>query len=169
MPYESQAIANEFLRIAKGEGKPLTPMQLLKLVFFAHGWHLALTGKPLIDEPVQAWDYGPVIPSLYHEFKKYGNNAITANATSIKHLGGSKFQIHCPNVAFGSTQDTAYVQRLLAKIWEIYGKLTAFQLSNITHEPNSPWLKARVSPPHMKDVDDSAIKDYFSKKRKAQA
>ena len=69
-------VANWFLDRADKDGKPLDPMKLQKLIYFAHGWHLALTSKPLINEHPEAWAYGPVIPSIYHRFKKYGRDAV---------------------------------------------------------------------------------------------
>src|SRR5277367_2017193 len=83
MPYDSKAVANYFLDRADQSGKKLDPMQLLKLVYFAHGWYLADSGAPLIDEMVEAWRYGPVIPSLYHEFKAFGKNPITRKASNL--------------------------------------------------------------------------------------
>jgi uncharacterized phage-associated protein len=63
--YDPKAIANYFIARAAADGKRLTPLQLIKLVYIAHGWYLGLTGEPLINEPPEAWQYGPVIPSLY--------------------------------------------------------------------------------------------------------
>ena len=57
MPYDAKSIANFFIDRAKESGETLTQMKLHKLIYYAHGWHLALTGEPLIDEPVQAWNY----------------------------------------------------------------------------------------------------------------
>ena len=31
--------------------------------------HLALSGEPLFDEEIEAWDHGPVVPSMYQYFK----------------------------------------------------------------------------------------------------
>ena len=47
-------------------------MKVQKLVYFAHGWHLGITKKPLINEQVEAWPYGAVIPSLYDYLKQWG-------------------------------------------------------------------------------------------------
>jgi uncharacterized phage-associated protein len=55
MPFDSKAVANEFLKLAEQDGVKLSPMKLLKLVYFAHGWHLALKGEPLLNERVEAW------------------------------------------------------------------------------------------------------------------
>jgi len=52
-------------------------MQLIKLVYIAHGWTLGLYNQPLIGKQVEAWTYGPVIPSVYHDFKHYGRDPIT--------------------------------------------------------------------------------------------
>lgn len=70
MPYSAKAVANEFLHLAKDEGRSVTPMQLLKLVYFAYGWYWAFADDRLLDERVQAWKYGPVVPSVYHEFER---------------------------------------------------------------------------------------------------
>ena len=80
MPYHSRAVANYFLEVAKISRKTLDPMQVQKLVYFGHGWHFAYTNNSLIDERFEAWDYGPVVPTLYHSFKKWGSGPIKAPA-----------------------------------------------------------------------------------------
>jgi uncharacterized phage-associated protein len=86
MTYSPLAIANYFIELAKKKDKFITPMKLQKLVYFAHGWCLALSDEPLIDEKIEAWKYGPVVTSLYHEFKRYGNDGIKEHAVEFKHL-----------------------------------------------------------------------------------
>ena len=70
--YKSKAVFNRFYNKAHSEGIPLTPMQAIKLVYFAHAWNLGFFQRPLIDEPVEAWKFGTVIPSLYQSLKIYG-------------------------------------------------------------------------------------------------
>jgi uncharacterized phage-associated protein len=57
-------------------------MKLIKTVFIAHGFYLASKDKPLVNEFVQAWKYGPVIDSVYHEFKGLGHKPIKFLAAS---------------------------------------------------------------------------------------
>ena len=69
--YSAIAVANCFLDIADAQSRPITPLKIQKLVYIAHGWHLAIYEEPLIVELVEAWKWGPVIPLLYHEFKNF--------------------------------------------------------------------------------------------------
>ena len=61
-------VTNFFLRKSWKEGSDITVMKLIKILWFAYGFWLALTKKRLFDEQFEAWRYGPVVPSIYHEF-----------------------------------------------------------------------------------------------------
>ena len=52
-------------------------MHLQKLVYLAHGWTLAVTGDPLVEDRFEAWDYGPVIRKLYDALRSFGSGPIT--------------------------------------------------------------------------------------------
>ena len=123
------AIANYFVKKANNEGVELSPMKLLKLVYIAHGWHLAIKDQELIDETVEAWQYGPVVPSVYHEFKKYKSSQVTQPG----YLFTEQAKIITPMV-----EDDATVQ-FLNKIWDVYKIYNGLQLSTLTHQPNTPW------------------------------
>ena len=57
--YQPLTISNYFIQKLHETGSPVTAMKLIKLVYIAHGWHLALeNGKSLISEAVMAWKYG---------------------------------------------------------------------------------------------------------------
>ena len=47
MPFDPRAVANRLLELARERQLSLDPMKVQKLLYYAHGWHLALTGKPL--------------------------------------------------------------------------------------------------------------------------
>jgi uncharacterized phage-associated protein len=164
MPFDSKAIANYFLDCAGQSGQKLDPMQLQKLVYFAHGWHLATSDEPLIDEMVEAWRYGPVIPSLYHEFKSFGKNPITRKASNLKLVDEQKWDYIFVEPSIDDVSQTSTTRKLLDLIWNGYGKLTGIQLSNLTHKPGSPWYVTWQQAHGRKNVDipDELIREYFT-------
>ena len=50
MAHAALAVADYILT----NGKSFTPMQIMKLVYIAHGWSLGLRQKPLIRERIEA-------------------------------------------------------------------------------------------------------------------
>jgi uncharacterized phage-associated protein len=122
------AIANYFIQKSFDTGVELTPMKLVKLVYIAHGWHLGVADSPLISEPVQAWKYGPVVESVYKEFKNYGDQQITQLGTG--HWNGLK-------IGFPSASNDK--QEFLDKVWDVYKDYNGLQLSTLTHQTGTPW------------------------------
>ena len=166
MAYDAAAIANYFLSLAEQEGKTLDPMKLQKLVYFAHGWHLALKQEPLIKERIEAWEYGPVIPTLYHQFKVFGNGPISSRAM-VTRFDAGRIALKTPSIEeHQDANTTLYAKSLLNRIWEVYGNLSAIQLSNMTHEPGSPWEITWNRNPgqHHVAIEDQLIRADFERK-----
>lgn len=158
MAYNPKAIANYFIDLAKQDDAALTPMKLQKLIYFAHGWHLAIKGEPLINQPIEAWQYGPVIPSVYHEFKDLGRNSIDRYATDLSVREGLTFSLYTPRIA----EEDSFSKDLLDEIYKAYGQYGAIQLSNLTHTKDSPWDQVwSEGVPMGKDIDDGIIREYF--------
>lgn len=136
MPYPTKAIANYFIEKSFDTGVELTPMKLLKLVYIAHGWHLGLTGEPLIREAVQAWQYGPVISSLYQDVKRFGRAEITELIEEYVPDGRGDSDCVVPEIRRDDP-----VAPLLARIWDVYSGFDGGQLSTMTHQPGTPWYE----------------------------
>ncbi len=156
MSYKVAGIANEFLDRASAAGRAITAMHLQKFCYMAHGFDLALFNRPLTVEKPEAWDYGPVYPTLYDSLKKFGSGAVTApicvnNWAKEDRVRGDVVRASLSN------EET----QLIDTIWKDYGNFEAFQLSALTHEDNSPW--AKIYKPGIKHlvIPDSLIKDYF--------
>ncbi|HET9236216.1 MAG TPA: type II toxin-antitoxin system antitoxin SocA domain-containing protein [Oligoflexus sp.] len=131
-PYEAKQVANWFLVKARSSGASLSPMQLQKLIFFAVGEAKA-NGIDLINQKFHAWQYGPVEPSVYHEFKDFGGGAITTFASRWDD-SASKF------VHFEEPVDSISVP-ILENIWKVFGEKDGPMLSRITHLAGTPWAK----------------------------
>lgn len=124
-PQTARAIANHFIKLMDEDGDAPTPMHLLKFVYIAHGWNLALNERPLIEDAVEAWKYGPVIVDLYHGIKKFGPNPVTG------FIGGG----------FRATLSDYHEEdiRLAENVLANYRKWHAFELSELTHRQGTPW------------------------------
>ena len=137
--YPAKAVANYFLE--KYGNQRISPLQIQKLVYIAHGWHLALhEGKPLVnDEFAEAWKYGPVFASLYYEFKHIGRKPIRELATDTDLDEAGKLMTITPKI----DEDDEETHKLLDRIWEAYSRYSALRLSAMCHQNDSPWDKTR--------------------------
>jgi uncharacterized phage-associated protein len=129
--HDARAIANFLLDYAESEGKKLTIMSLLKIIYFAHAWHLAKFGEPLIRNPFEAWHNGPVVRAVYDCFRDYGPKVIDGRATKFNPLN----EAYEP-VGYRLNQKQAAILR---NVFGAYGHINAFRLSDMTHEVGSPW------------------------------
>jgi uncharacterized phage-associated protein len=143
MLYSPKSIANYFLELAAASGRQISPMKLQKLVYYAHGWYAGYTGTPLIDEAVEAWQYGPVIPSLYHEFKPFGAGVVTRKATEFQGLQLSEV----------APPSEPGLRKFLESVWNSYGSMSGLQLSEMTHAPGGPWDQTRKATAGMRGAD----------------
>lgn len=156
-PYTPQHVANFFLEKSEESGIPLTQLKLIKLVYIAYGWYLALTGRPLFDEAVQAWKHGPVIPSLYHEFKSFGRRPISERATCLDY---ESFEFSTPSIP---DTDVETIQ-ILNMVWNAYKKYSASALVRKTHEEGTPWALSYKEGEYEVEIPQALIKDHFKKK-----
>jgi len=157
--YEPAVIANAFIYMARETGVPsprsLTHMKLQKLVFFVHAWGLALHGKSPLSERPQAWEYGPVFDSLYHVLKSHGSRPVEEYLVKMNPATGQR-QAMMP----ARTNHTFW--NLLEQICAQYGNLSALQLSDLSHEPDGPWEKARAM--HNGWLDDKQVTAFYREK-----
>lgn len=136
MPFPSKTIANNFLEWDFRDGAAsVTPMKLQKLVYMAHGWHLAVHNTPLINEQFEAWPYGPVEDTLYHTFKQFRNSPISSYA---KTWAGDK------EVSYIVNKDNIQFYEIFDAVTAKYGALSALHLSSLTHMPGTPWSLTRA-------------------------
>jgi uncharacterized phage-associated protein len=151
-PYLPAHIANYFLSVAEDENiKDVTPMKLTKLVYFSYAWYRAIFGKKLFEEKIEAWRYGPVVSSVYHEFKRFGNNQVTQYAVDSELETG---EISYPVI----TKEDPEVVQVVSAIWKIYKGYSGQRLSDITHEDKSPWRFAYAQGQNTVINDDDIIK-----------
>lgn len=144
-------VANSFLQHDFINGKAsTTPMKLQKLVYLAHGWHLAIHDQPLIEEKFEAWPYGPVEQFLYHLFKQYRNSNITDYA---------KTWVNGEQKAFVVSSSKSHFTEVFDKVVAKYSDFSALQLSALTHQEGTPWSISKAK--GFSEIPNDMIRDHF--------
>jgi uncharacterized phage-associated protein len=77
---QSFACANYILDEFHKRNEKLNNYELNKILYCAYGVHLILYEKTLFDEKIQAWNCGPVVPSILKEFKAYSLRKIESTS-----------------------------------------------------------------------------------------
>jgi uncharacterized phage-associated protein len=125
-PYRPLALANQFISLSGSSG--LEHMKIQKLVYISYGWWLAYQPNLLLNEQPQVWKHGPVFASLYNVLKEFGRREITTKQTD------NPFMLP-PEI----DDSDSLVDNLINWIWQRYGSKSAYELSDLTHQPGSPW------------------------------
>lgn len=129
-----QALSNTILEKSFTEKVPVSPMKLQKLLYFIYKEYAQKTGEPLFSENFQAWDYGPVVQSIYDEFKSFKGNSITRFSKDAS----DKVYVLSPN-------KSSVVFDAINSVWDKYKDCSGIELSQITHRCESAWYKAYTS------------------------
>jgi len=157
MTYTPSHIANYMLERADAEGRTISPMKLLKLVYIAYGWSAALLGRKLFEEPIYAWEHGPVVKSLYHEFKHRGGGAIRERSVDYDLETGDTI---IPVVPVGDKNSHI----VLDKVWDVYKDFGAWDLRDKTHEDGTPWKEVYRPGDMYRVIPHGSIQDHFKVK-----
>ena len=100
------------------------------------GFHLAIFDVPLFEEDIEAWQYGPVVPEVYHKYKTHGNAGLLPDADII---------------ALNQKEE-----RLFDEVFSVYGDYSAIGLMNLTHN-EKPWNNTRLN----STIKKKDLKSFF--------
>lgn len=127
--------------IDKGISEGITNLKLQKLLYFAQAAHLAIYNKELFEEEIEAWEYGPVVKSVYHFYKAYNNKPLPID----NNFDFKKFD--------SETRD------FLKAVWDMLGKYSATELVSITHK-HDPWKNTfKKGENHI--IDKKLLREYY--------
>lgn len=144
-------LVNTVLEYNRNRG--VDALKLQKLLYFITAHYVVESdGETLMNEPFYIWKYGPVIPSVYHEFKRYGKNTITSMS---KHYGEDKSYVY-------DRKNSANYKKLrsIYHISEKYKDYSGTDMSVLTHAKGSPW---DIGDNLGDEISIGRIKEYFSK------
>ncbi|MGY3232422.1 putative phage-associated protein [Luteibacter sp. HA06] len=132
-------IAKYILSLTDEEsGELISHLKLQKLLYYCQGFALALTGKPMFSERIEAWQHGPVVPDVWQEYRSCG-------AAAIPRPEGFD-----PNVIDDVLRDVAN------EVYTVYGQYSAWRLRDMTHD-EAPWKDAKLN----STIGPDVLCDFF--------
>lgn len=153
--YDPLAIANYLIDLSlqahdgTEASKGIYLTKLIKLVYICHGMSLAHLNKPLVNEPVEAGDFGPYFTSIYRMLKDYALSEkltirkITEKATAMG------IEITAP---FKSNE-----KDLIKNVYEKFKNVSGSNLSWLTHKEGSPWSETQK----YENIKNENIKTFY--------
>lgn len=140
--YDAATIAEWFLyynRLMMRESGAdlISNLKLQKLLYYAQGCYLAIKNEPLFNDPIVAWDHGPVVETIYHVYKNNRSNGIQYEDDFERDIDPETTNI-------------------LEQVYDAFGQYSAWGLRNMTHR-ESPWLDT----PRNGVISQESIKQYF--------
>ena len=142
----SNVIANRLLEFAQQKDQTLSPMQVIKLVYLCHGWMLGIVGRSLVKEDIEAWKYGPVIASLYHDIKHFRSQPVEGPL----------------DIESDDQQLTDIEEAVVGGTYRAYGRYTGIALSQMTHADGTPWYKTWHEVGNGEVISNDLIEEHFA-------
>jgi uncharacterized phage-associated protein len=103
-------------------GWKLSNLEIQKILYLAHMFYLGQTGEPLIGENFEAWDYGPVVPDLYHHVRGFGRSPVSTGFWHSRLIARGEPEFDMLEQAAQATKG-----------------VSATRLVSITHRPGGAW------------------------------
>ncbi len=105
----------------------VTNLRLQKLVYYAQAWFIQRHNKPLFEDDILKYPYGPVSDKLYKKYAIYGDKPIITTSPS-----------------YSVSAFTAEELETLNDVMYEYGKLSTPALVKRSHRQCEPWFKVQA-------------------------
>lgn len=132
-------------KVCEARGWSVSNLEINKILYLAHMLMLGRSdgAEQLVTENFQAWDYGPVLPTVYHRAKAFGNEAVQ-----------DVFR------AFPSINDTAEAN-IIEEAVEATSNMRPGALIAVTHWNNGAWAKFYAPGIRNAIIPNEAILDEY--------
>lgn len=141
--YRALSVARYIIERCHSQNRSISNLKLQKILYFVQAEFLVSRGQPCFVEQIEAWDFGPVVPEVYQQYKIFGSSNIPVFGRLVN-----------PVVIRNDDQE------LINEIVDECARYSASALVDITHH-QSPWLDAYV-PGYNNVISQNSIRDYFA-------
>lgn len=151
--YRVETIASYFINIANTKiidddwtTEWISHLKLQKILYFAQAVFLSVKWTPLFEEEILAWNYWPVIESIYIEYSK--KRLKWSTPLLIEDIIDNDF-----------IKIESWDKEILNEIYKEFWKYSAWELVDITHS-HKPWKDSYIKW-KSNIISKESIKEYY--------
>lgn len=140
-PYSALTIANYVILYSHSKNIEMNNLKLQKILYFLQGLYLVNYSDKLFNDNIEKWQYGPVVPEVYHAYKDYRSNNIKLvepEISSKKLNQGIQFKVKNFEQEMIARHDREFIKIIV----DTLGNYSAFHLVDVTHG-HSAWKTDR--------------------------
>lgn len=150
-------VARYIVNYSNQQNYGVSNLKLQKLLYLAQAYFLLNNRGRCFSESIEAWDFGPVVPEAYHEFKRFGSGNIPViDWYWEEDIAQSRIY----QKEYHEETIPAEDRKLISEVVDNFKDYSATALVKLTHN-QSPWCDAYV-PGQNKKIDPDSIQRYFS-------
>lgn len=135
-------VANYIIEYCNEQGFEINNLRLQKLLYFVNVRNIIENGVPLFSETMEKWKFGPVVPRVYHEYKRFGafkiskENIVKQLIEFDKNPFSQLFDGSIKEYNQSDVEDPQLIEDTVNKLQK-YG---SFDLVYLSHK-HTPWKK----------------------------
>lgn len=157
MIYKVLDVSRHVINYSNTQDYGISNLKLQKILYFIQAFFLVSTSERCFEERIEAWDFGPVVPEAYREYKQFGSGDIPSISYIIyfndEDIWESKVTKYNDDVIF--EEDKLKIESVVDK----FADYSATDLVTITHS-QSPWINAYRRGQN-NEITIDAIREYF--------
>ena len=157
MAYNVSDVCRHVINYSNNKDYGISNLKLQKVLYFIQAYFLISTNKQCFKEKIEAWDFGPVVPEAYREYKQFGSGDIPTISFVVDfdkdNIWNSKVQQYEDDVI--ASVDKVMIEAVVDK----FADYSATDLVSITHR-QAPWKNA-YQQGRNNEITLEAIKEYF--------
>ena len=163
MTYNVLDVCRYVINYSNQHGYGISNLKLQKVLYFIQAY--CLVGKEnheaCFNDEIEAWDFGPVIPKAYHEYKQYGSGNIPS--IEFYYIFDKDDIWSYQKIKYDDNIISEEDKKLINTVIEALSKFSATQLVSITHK-QQPWLNT-YKPYQNNVITREELKGYFNYRR----
>ncbi len=156
--YDVLDVSRYVINYSNTKGYGISNLKLQKILYFIQAYFLTEDEMtPCFSDDIKAWDFGPVVPRAYHEYKQYGGG----NIPFI-----SSYYTDTPNIwnveriPFDDTVINKKDKEKINSVVDMFRNTSATDLVTLTHN-QAPWKNAYI-PGINNTISVESIRSYFN-------